>query len=247
MPGAREIPTAPRVSRCPPGTVPPGDSRSMRKRTDVYEFALIYRLGTFVITPSGWSAPAVSAGGRIPTSSSRATRTRRSAVASSRRGSGLSCIAGPTTTKPIASAPVAGALGARAPKRCSDGAARSPRCSGCADGCPSAPPHPRQPDPALRRVQDSERRRPHHPRLPGTRGSMYMLERRLARTGSSSCRSTRDVERRTSAVGVLIHRKIERIWRNAVAAARHHRPLDGRPDRAYYVEARRPPRFASSS
>lgn len=54
MPGPREIPSgAPDDPAAPPGLVPPGDSRSMRKRTDRYEFALVYRQGTFVITRCG--------------------------------------------------------------------------------------------------------------------------------------------------------------------------------------------------
>src|SRR5258706_418385 len=37
----------------PPGAVPSGDSRSMRRRTDHYEFALVYRIQTFVISRTG--------------------------------------------------------------------------------------------------------------------------------------------------------------------------------------------------
>jgi hypothetical protein len=54
MPGPREIPAgAPDDPAPPPGRVPSGDSRSLRKRSDSYEFALIYRLATFVITRFG--------------------------------------------------------------------------------------------------------------------------------------------------------------------------------------------------
>jgi hypothetical protein len=54
MPGPREIPAgAPDDPAPPPGRVPRGDSRSLRKRSDTYEFALIYRLTTFVITRFG--------------------------------------------------------------------------------------------------------------------------------------------------------------------------------------------------
>ncbi len=51
MPGPRDIPGGEPGDRAPaPGRVPPGDSRSLRK-TD--EFALIYRLGTYVISRYG--------------------------------------------------------------------------------------------------------------------------------------------------------------------------------------------------
>jgi len=51
MPGPRDIPGGEPPDRAPaPGRVPPGDSRSLRK-TD--EFALIYRLGTYVISRYG--------------------------------------------------------------------------------------------------------------------------------------------------------------------------------------------------
>jgi hypothetical protein len=51
MPGPRDIPGGEPGDRAPaPGRVPPGDSRSLR-RSD--QFALIYRLGTYVITRSG--------------------------------------------------------------------------------------------------------------------------------------------------------------------------------------------------
>lgn len=54
MPGPREIPAgAPDDPAPPPGRVPRGDSRSLRKRSDTYEFALIYRITTFVITRFG--------------------------------------------------------------------------------------------------------------------------------------------------------------------------------------------------
>lgn len=51
MPGPRDIPSGEPGDRAPaPGRVPPGDSRSLRK-TD--EFALIYRLGTYVVSRYG--------------------------------------------------------------------------------------------------------------------------------------------------------------------------------------------------
>lgn len=54
MPGPREIPEgSPDDPAQPPGLVPRGDSRSMRRRADRYEFALVYRMQTFVITRSG--------------------------------------------------------------------------------------------------------------------------------------------------------------------------------------------------
>jgi len=54
MPGPREIPEGdPEDPGSPPGTVPRGDSRSMRRRAARYEFALIYRLQTFVISRFG--------------------------------------------------------------------------------------------------------------------------------------------------------------------------------------------------
>jgi hypothetical protein len=54
MPGPREIPAGrPEDPARPPGLVPSGDSRSMRRRTDVHEFALIYRMQTFVISRFG--------------------------------------------------------------------------------------------------------------------------------------------------------------------------------------------------
>jgi hypothetical protein len=54
MPGPREIPTGrPDDPARPPGLVPSGDSRSMRRRIDVHEFALIYRKQTFVISRFG--------------------------------------------------------------------------------------------------------------------------------------------------------------------------------------------------
>lgn len=54
MPGPREIPGGdPGDPASPPGAVPPGDSRSMRRRADRYEFALIYRIQTYVISRFG--------------------------------------------------------------------------------------------------------------------------------------------------------------------------------------------------
>lgn len=54
MPGPREIPGgSPDDPGAPPGRVPPGDSRSMRRRADAYEFALIYRIQTYVICRFG--------------------------------------------------------------------------------------------------------------------------------------------------------------------------------------------------
>jgi hypothetical protein len=54
MPGPREIPDgSPSDPASPPGLVPAGDSRSMRRRADRYEFALIYRLQTYVISRVG--------------------------------------------------------------------------------------------------------------------------------------------------------------------------------------------------
>jgi hypothetical protein len=54
MPGPREIPPGnPDDPAQPPGLVPSGDSRSLRRRTDRYEFALVYRRQTFVITRHG--------------------------------------------------------------------------------------------------------------------------------------------------------------------------------------------------
>lgn len=54
MPGPREIPPGnPDDPAPPPGYVPPGDSRSMRRRTDHDEFALIYRIQTYVIRRFG--------------------------------------------------------------------------------------------------------------------------------------------------------------------------------------------------
>jgi hypothetical protein len=51
MPGPRDIPGGEPDDRAPaPGRVPPGDSRSLR-RSD--EFALIYRIGTYVISRYG--------------------------------------------------------------------------------------------------------------------------------------------------------------------------------------------------
>jgi hypothetical protein len=54
MPGPREIPPGnPDDPAQPPGTVPAGDSRSLRRRADRYEFALIYRRQTYVISRFG--------------------------------------------------------------------------------------------------------------------------------------------------------------------------------------------------
>lgn len=51
MPGPKHIPDGDPNDPAPaPGSVPRGDSRSLRKAT---EFALVYRTGTFVITRSG--------------------------------------------------------------------------------------------------------------------------------------------------------------------------------------------------
>jgi predicted DNA-binding WGR domain protein len=55
MPGPKEIPAgSPGDPAAAPGRVPAGDSRSLRRRDAMtYEFALIYRRGTFVITRFG--------------------------------------------------------------------------------------------------------------------------------------------------------------------------------------------------
>jgi hypothetical protein len=54
MPGPQEIPGGnPDDPAAPPGFVPSGDSRSLRRRADVHEFALIYRIKTYVITRFG--------------------------------------------------------------------------------------------------------------------------------------------------------------------------------------------------
>lgn len=54
MPGPREIPTgSPDEPAPPPGRVPPGDSRSLRRRTERHEFVLIYRIQTHVISRIG--------------------------------------------------------------------------------------------------------------------------------------------------------------------------------------------------
>jgi hypothetical protein len=51
MPGPKDVPAgSPDDPAPPPGQVPPGDSRSLRRAN---EFALIYRVGTCVITRSG--------------------------------------------------------------------------------------------------------------------------------------------------------------------------------------------------
>jgi len=54
MPGPREIPAGnPEDPAAPPGHVPPGDSRSLRRRTDRHEFVLIYRIQTHLISRVG--------------------------------------------------------------------------------------------------------------------------------------------------------------------------------------------------
>lgn len=54
MPGPRDVPSGdPEDLAPPPGHVPPGDSRSLRRRTNSYEFALIYRQGNAVIARYG--------------------------------------------------------------------------------------------------------------------------------------------------------------------------------------------------
>jgi hypothetical protein len=54
LPGPREIPDGhPDDPAAPPGRVPPGDSRSLRRRVDRHEFALVYRIQTFVISRVG--------------------------------------------------------------------------------------------------------------------------------------------------------------------------------------------------
>lgn len=54
MPGPRDIPPgSPDDVASPPGHVPPGDSRSLRRRGDQYEFALVYRQGNAVISRHG--------------------------------------------------------------------------------------------------------------------------------------------------------------------------------------------------
>jgi hypothetical protein len=51
MPGPRDIPSGePSDKASSPGNVPPGDSRSLRREND---FALIYRVGTYVISRTG--------------------------------------------------------------------------------------------------------------------------------------------------------------------------------------------------
>ncbi|MBX3154446.1 MAG: hypothetical protein KF773_00475 [Deltaproteobacteria bacterium] len=53
MPGPKDVPTgSPNDPAAPPGRVPRGDSRSLR-RWDDREFALVYRVQTFVITRFG--------------------------------------------------------------------------------------------------------------------------------------------------------------------------------------------------
>jgi hypothetical protein len=54
MPGPRDIPPGnPDDVASPPGLVPSGDSRSLRRRADAYEFALVYRMGNAVISRVG--------------------------------------------------------------------------------------------------------------------------------------------------------------------------------------------------
>jgi hypothetical protein len=54
MPGPRDLPAGhPDDPDTPPGRVPPGDSRSLRRRADRHEFALVYRQGSFVISRVG--------------------------------------------------------------------------------------------------------------------------------------------------------------------------------------------------
>jgi hypothetical protein len=54
MPGPREIPGGhPDDRAAPPGRVPPGDSRSLRRRAERHEFALVYRIQTYVISRVG--------------------------------------------------------------------------------------------------------------------------------------------------------------------------------------------------
>ncbi len=55
LPGPKEIPDgSPGDPAAAPGRVPPGDSRSLRRRSaTMYEFALVYRRDTFIITRFG--------------------------------------------------------------------------------------------------------------------------------------------------------------------------------------------------
>jgi hypothetical protein len=54
LPGPREIPDGhPDDPAAPPGRVPRGDSRSLRRRIDRHEFALVYRSQTYVISRVG--------------------------------------------------------------------------------------------------------------------------------------------------------------------------------------------------
>ncbi len=55
MPGPKDIPVgSPEDPAAAPGRVPPGDSRSLRRRdATTYEFALIYRRDTFIVTRFG--------------------------------------------------------------------------------------------------------------------------------------------------------------------------------------------------
>jgi hypothetical protein len=54
MPGPKQIPGGnPGDPAQPPGFVPKGDSRSLRRYTEGAEFALVYRVQTFIITRVG--------------------------------------------------------------------------------------------------------------------------------------------------------------------------------------------------
>jgi hypothetical protein len=54
MPGPRDIPGGSPDDPAPaPGRVPPGDSRSLRRSGERQEFALIYRIATYVISRTG--------------------------------------------------------------------------------------------------------------------------------------------------------------------------------------------------
>ena len=54
MPGPREIPSGGSADPArPPGLVPSGDSRSLRRAGPPAEFALVYRMQTYVITRVG--------------------------------------------------------------------------------------------------------------------------------------------------------------------------------------------------
>jgi hypothetical protein len=54
MPGPLEIPDGhPDDSAPAPGRVPPGDSRSLRRHSERHEFALVYRVKSYVISRVG--------------------------------------------------------------------------------------------------------------------------------------------------------------------------------------------------